>query len=61
MSKEIDIRPLKRFAIAHLHDYPILQKIILEDEDKIFAEEFIVKVKIWLSLLRQEKLATQVL
>lgn len=54
MAMMIDIRSLKNFARRYLKDYPLIHNFILEDENKLSAEEFILKIKIWLKLLERE-------
>lgn len=53
VKRGVDIRPLKEFARKYLEDYPALREVILNDEDWIPAEEFMIKIKIWLRLLER--------
>ena len=50
----VDVRPLKAFARRKLRGYPMLCEIILEEDEFVAAEEFIVRSKIWLRLVAKE-------
>lgn len=54
VGRRIDIRSLKEFARQHLPRDSALREIILSDRDVLDAEEFLVKVDVWLKLLRME-------
>lgn len=45
---------LKNFAKAHLRGCPFLHELILEEPDAMSAQEFVVKTKVWLQVLRKE-------
>jgi hypothetical protein len=52
---QINLKPLKIFAKKKLHDYPILQRLLLEEAEKIDSSEFSMKVGIWTRLFEIEK------
>lgn len=52
MSREVDISSLKQFAAEKLPDSPLRDLILLE-KDKMAPEEYVIKVDVWLKLLRK--------
>jgi hypothetical protein len=51
---EIDIKLLKEFALEKLVSYPFTRNLILEEPSSIKAEEFLIKMEVWLKLLEKE-------
>jgi len=49
---KVDIGRLKKFASEKLRNYHPLYEMIMEEPQKIPNEEFVVKVGVWLRLLR---------
>lgn len=47
----IDIKPLKQFAFDKLSDSPLKEILLLED-DRIGIHSFLLKLPIWLQLIR---------
>ncbi len=58
--KTVNLVRLKEFAAKELVRVPVLQQLILDEPDVILAEEFALKVKMWLQLLRRTTRATRV-
>lgn len=53
MSKAVDIRQLKTFALNKLGGYPALRDLILGEHDQLEANEFLSKADLWLKLLQR--------
>ncbi len=49
----VDIRPLKRFVAGRSFP-PLTKEVILETDDIVSAEEFLVLIKVWDKLLVKE-------
>jgi hypothetical protein len=54
MGGEVDIRPLKKFAIAKCGSSSLLKKVLLVEPDRLAAQEFVGKMGTWLAILREE-------
>jgi hypothetical protein len=54
MPKEVDISPLKQFAAEKLPDSP-LRDLILQEKNTMPPEEYVIKVDVWLKLLRRKR------
>lgn len=54
MKQSLNIRKLKLFAFEKLPKQSLLREIILSEPDELDAHEFIVKVDVWLKLLKRE-------
>ncbi len=52
---KVNLAPLKKFAIEDPHLPHVFRQLIIEEPDYIEAEEFLVKMKVWMSLLRIAK------
>lgn len=52
---KVDTRALKDFANREFRDYPLVRKIILQEPDQMPTQEFVIKSKIWLQLLAEER------
>lgn len=50
--KTVNLVRLKEFAAKELVQVPVLRELILDEPDVMLAEEFALKVKMWLRLLR---------
>lgn len=55
MNGNVSVRLLKAFAASQFRDYPLMRQLILQEPDLISREEFLIKFKIWMWLLTQEK------
>ena len=51
--RTIDIKPLKSFAFEKFPKDCALRDVLLAEQDFLNAEEFAVKMEIWLKLLRR--------
>jgi hypothetical protein len=51
----IDTRPLKQFALQSLPPNSALRSILLSEPDSLSCEEFLVKLGMWLKLIRIEE------
>ena len=51
--KRVDIKPLKFFAFEKFPKDCALRDVLLAEQDFLNAEEFAVKMEIWLKLLRR--------
>lgn len=51
----VNTRTLKEFANRAFGNYPLVRQIILQDPDQMPALEFVIKSKIWLRLLAEER------
>jgi hypothetical protein len=49
----ISIKPLKTFACEDLPAGSVLRELILEEPERLPVLEFVIKVKVWLRLLRR--------
>ena len=58
MGTHVSTKPLKRFARKQLRDCPLVREMILEEPDRISAEDFVVKSRVWLQVLNKELGAT---
>jgi hypothetical protein len=54
-TKIINIRSLKQFAFEMFPKEPPLRDLLLTEKDEMPAEEFIIKLEIWLKLIRKLK------
>jgi hypothetical protein len=54
VGRRVDIRSLKEFARTELPRRSALREVILGDRDELTAEEFLVKIDVWLKLARME-------
>jgi hypothetical protein len=52
-TKIINIRSLKQFAFEMLPKESPLRDLLLTEKDEMPAEEFIIKLEIWLKLLKK--------
>lgn len=50
----INIFSLKQFAFERLDRQSALRDVLLDEKDEISAAELILKIRIWLALLRRE-------
>jgi len=46
---------LKKFANCNLGDHQLLKELLLEEQSELSAEEFLIKISVWLKLLRKEE------
>jgi hypothetical protein len=53
-TKPLDLRPLKKFVIEHLPVDSSLRDVILTDDDLVTPPEYLMRLRIWLKLLRLE-------
>jgi hypothetical protein len=52
--REVDIRPLKEFARNRLDQNSPLLEVLLAEQDRLPASEFLAKMGIWQCLIRRE-------
>jgi hypothetical protein len=55
----LDIKPLKRFALENLPPNSALRAILISEPDFVSVEEFLMKLGIWLKLVRFDDEAGQ--
>lgn len=55
MACKVNTKPLKEFVASHLREYPLVRQLILQEPDHMTAQEFVIKSKMWLRLLSEEK------
>ena len=51
----INIKPLKQFALLRLSKKPTLRGVLLSEPDKMTKSEFITKNEVWIRLFDLEK------
>jgi len=51
----INLEPLKRFALEKLGRESALRDILLQEKDEVSPAEFLIKLEIWLALLRRQE------
>ena len=51
----INIKPLKQFALNRLSTKPTLRGVLLSEPDQMTKSEFITKSEVWMRLLDLEK------
>ncbi len=54
VSRRINLKELKEFALTYLPKKSLLRDMILSEKEHITVNEFIVKIDMWLKLLRRE-------
>ncbi len=50
----VDMAPLKEFAATKLPSGSVARELIISENEEIPSSEFLVKVNIWLGLVRRE-------
>ncbi|MCX6741660.1 MAG: hypothetical protein NTX24_00595 [Candidatus Pacearchaeota archaeon] len=53
--ESVDTTLLKKFATSNLGEHQVLKELILEEQSEMSAEEFLIKISVWLKLLRKEE------
>jgi len=51
---EINTISLKKFANCNLGEHKLLKELLLEEQPEMSNEEFLIKISLWLKLLRKE-------
>ena len=51
---KVDIKPIKKWADANLHQQPKLRTLILSEKDEVSVEAYIALIGAWTRLLRLE-------
>lgn len=54
ISAHVSIKQLKSFARTQLRECPVVREMIREEPDRMPAEEFVVKSRVWLQVLNKE-------
>lgn len=52
---EVNTSSLKKFANCNLSEHQLLKELLLEEQSEMSAEEFLIKISVWLKLLRKEE------
>lgn len=55
----VDIRPLKQFAEKKMLGCPFARQLVTTEADELRAEDFLIKVSVWLRLVKLEQQARQ--
>lgn len=53
--KMVNIRSLKDFVTEELPSSSMLRRIVLQEKDSISARSFIVKMGMWIKVMREER------
>lgn len=51
---QVNLKKLKIFALENLRENSRLRKLLLLDDEELAPEEFLVKLDVWLKLLKME-------
>jgi len=54
VSRRVNLRELKEFVLINLPKKSLLRDLILSEKEDVTANEFVVKIDMWLKLLRRE-------
>ena len=54
ISHKVNLKKLKEYALTNLPKNSHLRDLVLSEKDEIDAEEFVVKISMWLKLIRME-------
>jgi hypothetical protein len=54
VSRRVNLRELKEFVLTNLPKKSLLRDLILSEKEDVTANEFVVKLDMWLKLLRRE-------
>lgn len=52
-SPNVNLRPLKQFALEKLRERSVLREVLLSEKDEMLPVEFLAKMQTWLFLLRR--------
>ena len=53
-SRKVNIKKMKEFALSSLPEGSVLKRILLSEKEEVDAYEFVVKVSVWLELLKMD-------
>ena len=52
--RAVDMTPLKEFAVSNLPPGSTARELILAENEEISVNEFLVKIAVWVGLVRRE-------
>jgi len=53
--KTLEISPIKQFVAVRKDFPPLLRELILEEPDKMPADELVIKFGVWMRMLRESQ------
>ena len=53
-SDKVNLKKLKVFALENLRENSRLRKLLLLEDEELAPEDFVVKLDVWLKLLKME-------
>lgn len=53
--ESVNTTSLKKFATSNLSEHQILKELLLEEQSEISSEEFLIKISVWLKLLKKDE------
>ena len=54
ISQKVNLKKLKEYALTNLPKKSLLRELILSEKEDLDAKEFVIKIDMWLKLLRRE-------